>query len=111
MTKETAATKAERPAPTRKRRCDSSGLVAKLRRTLIPYCSSISQKPFSIAVQHPADQAFQITVGKLPRIEADRKSTRLNSSHTVISYAVFCLKKKKKTKNKKKITKKCIDDI
>src|SRR5437588_10512753 len=28
----------------------------------------------------------------------DRKSTRLNSSHTVISYAVFCLKKKKKQK-------------
>src|SRR6266566_8762852 len=32
----------------------------------------------------------------------DRKSTRLNSSHLVISYAVFCLKKKKKKKNKKK---------
>src|SRR5947207_9135939 len=30
-----------------------------------------------------------------PRWELDRKSTRLNSSHTVISYAVFCLKKKK----------------
>src|SRR5436190_15671969 len=30
--------------------------------------------------------------------DADRKSTRLNSSHTVISYAVFCLKKKNKTK-------------
>src|SRR5476649_1211049 len=29
-------------------------------------------------------------------IDTDRKSTRLNSSHTVISYAVFCLKKKKK---------------
>src|SRR5262252_10340452 len=29
----------------------------------------------------------------------DRKSTRLNSSHTVISYAVFCLKKKKKNIN------------
>src|SRR5438132_6730550 len=28
-------------------------------------------------------------------VDADRKSTRLNSSHTVISYAVFCLKKKK----------------
>src|SRR5256885_9975260 len=28
------------------------------------------------------------------RVEADRKSTRLNSSHLVISYAVFCLKKK-----------------
>src|SRR5215204_7441393 len=44
----------------------------------------------------------------------DRKSTRLNSSHTVISYAVFCLKKKKKlyqtyytiNKNKKKQKKK-----
>src|SRR5438034_6362885 len=33
---------------------------------------------------------------------ADRKSTRLNSSHTVISYAVFCLKKKKKRNTKKK---------
>src|SRR5438034_6544933 len=32
-------------------------------------------------------------------ISGDRKSTRLNSSHTVISYAVFCLKKKKKKKN------------
>src|SRR5437588_6053221 len=28
-------------------------------------------------------------------VDGDRKSTRLNSSHTVISYAVFCLKKKK----------------
>src|ERR1022692_5163588 len=31
-------------------------------------------------------------------VALDRKSTRLNSSHLVISYAVFCLKKKKKTK-------------
>src|SRR5437870_9129552 len=31
--------------------------------------------------------------------ETDRKSTRLNSSHVAISYAVFCLKKKKKTTN------------
>src|SRR5688572_32495793 len=30
--------------------------------------------------------------------DGDRKSTRLNSSHSQISYAVFCLKKKKKTK-------------
>src|SRR5947207_5526067 len=30
-------------------------------------------------------------------VKLDRKSTRLNSSHTVISYAVFCLKKKKNT--------------
>src|SRR5256885_9668995 len=33
---------------------------------------------------------------------SDRKSTRLNSSHLVISYAVFCLKKKKKTKYQSK---------
>src|SRR5947208_9112382 len=32
----------------------------------------------------------------------DRKSTRLNSSHQIISYAVFCLKKKKKKKHKTK---------
>src|SRR5689334_24629006 len=32
------------------------------------------------------------------RSAGDRKSTRLNSSHSSISYAVFCLKKKKKTK-------------
>src|SRR5438034_5908056 len=34
-----------------------------------------------------------LTIHETP--ERDRKSTRLNSSHTVISYAVFCLKKKK----------------
>src|SRR5207253_10853637 len=33
------------------------------------------------------------------RAEEDRKSTRLNSSHVAISYAVFCLKKKKKQKH------------
>src|SRR5436189_5793073 len=36
------------------------------------------------------------------RPRADRKSTRLNSSHRCISYAVFCLKKKKKKKEIKK---------
>src|SRR5438034_4896726 len=33
-------------------------------------------------------------------VKEDRKSTRLNSSHTVISYAVFCLKKKKELKHR-----------
>src|SRR5207248_11158636 len=41
---------------------------------------------------------------RLPRQRRDRKSTRLNSSHRTISYAVFCLKKKKK-KNKQTIKK------
>src|SRR2546427_8688411 len=35
--------------------------------------------------------------GRQSLIEEDRKSTRLNSSHSQISYAVFCLKKKKNT--------------
>src|SRR5438067_6203445 len=35
--------------------------------------------------------------GEVNRERRDRKSTRLNSSHVSISYAVFCLKKKKKT--------------
>src|SRR5437588_3111264 len=41
----------------------------------------------------------------MPTRYKDRKSTRLNSSHTVISYAVFCLKKKKKKKSRKIILK------
>src|SRR5207248_5261723 len=40
----------------------------------------------------------------LPLRERDRKSTRLNSSHRTISYAVFCLKKKKKKKNPHTVT-------
>src|SRR5437773_5789025 len=41
----------------------------------------------------------------LTKSHADRKSTRLNSSHITISYAVFCLKKKKKKKNPNPTTK------
>src|SRR2546421_6483785 len=37
-------------------------------------------------------------------VGVDRKSTRLNSSHDQISYAVFCLKKKKKEKNDLRLT-------
>src|SRR5688572_31314191 len=47
----------------------------------------------------------QLQLERLPRPHQppqDRKSTRLNSSHSQISYAVFCLKKKKKKKKNKK---------
>src|SRR5688572_32180815 len=37
------------------------------------------------------------------RLRADRKSTRLNSSHSQISYAVFCLKKKKKVDSRSRL--------
>src|SRR5260221_10901901 len=62
------------------------------RSTLFPYTTLFrSAQPRqhcgTPAARHLADELAQ---------QGDRKSTRLNSSHTVISYAVFCLKKKKK---------------
>src|SRR5438552_11647794 len=52
-----------------------------------------------------AAATLQVFWLSMPRItdatnSPDRKSTRLNSSHQIISYAVFCLKKKKKIKTK-----------
>src|SRR5437660_11780097 len=49
-------------------------------------------------VVHDTRQTFRTGAGNEPLDFAleDRKSTRLNSSHVAISYAVFCLKKKKK---------------
>src|SRR5438034_4646633 len=44
-----------------------------------------------------ADAQGALRAGRRADAARDRKSTRLNSSHTVISYAVFCLKKKTKT--------------
>src|SRR6266511_4882343 len=52
----------------------------------------------------PSGPARPCSRGLLRR--ADRKSTRLNSSHVKISYAVFCLKKKKKKKNHHRLIKK-----
>src|SRR5438132_4495964 len=45
-----------------------------------------------------ATAAVLAPAASLSQAGRDRKSTRLNSSHTVISYAVFCLKKKKNDK-------------
>src|SRR5688572_31861565 len=52
-----------------------------------------------IGLQHERDSTAHDRSG-----HADRKSTRLNSSHSQISYAVFCLKKKKKKKKNIKNT-------
>src|SRR5438034_11839910 len=49
------------------------------------------EKPCS----HDMFEAKQVVAAAQKYNRLDRKSTRLNSSHTVISYAVFCLKKKK----------------
>src|SRR2546427_5996418 len=53
------------------------------------------------ADQARVDEACEVDAGDVAAlgehaVEVDRKSTRLNSSHSQISYAVFCLKKKKK---------------
>src|SRR2546429_3658138 len=42
----------------------------------------------------PGDRSDRVPPGRLVPYNRDRKSTRLNSSHGYISYAVFCLKKK-----------------
>src|SRR5438270_10049765 len=51
-------------------------------------CVNVGKDRFEIAELHAGD------IGVVAKL--DRKSTRLNSSHSQISYAVFCLKKKKK---------------
>src|SRR3712207_8714935 len=58
-----------------------------------------AEPPTDINEYEPPDEIIngQIDLGALTAEFQDRKSTRLNSSHANISYAVFCLKKKKTT--------------
>src|SRR5947209_17408652 len=80
------------------------------RSTLFPY-TTLFRSLLQIGLlggQEAIAQFFHVA-GKLVGVcRPDRKSTRLNSSHANISYAVFCLKKKKKqqrrTETKEKIT-------
>src|SRR5438034_6439794 len=80
------------------------------RSTLFPYTTlfrSVLAPKFLDATDFSEGYAFVVAndgtklFGIIDKSGKDRKSTRLNSSHTVISYAVFCLKKKKKKNNKK----------
>src|SRR2546427_7396386 len=79
------------------------------RSTLFPYTtlfrSAIGQRTdtsgdaiLDWAAGRGYDDVVRSVVPDEPDRIADRKSTRLNSSHSQISYAVFCLKKKKKIK-------------
>src|SRR5215216_6931968 len=60
------------------------------RSTLFPYTTLFRSRAI------PHNLADIVGGTPLVRFTRDRKSTRLNSSHQIISYAVFCLKKKKK---------------
>src|SRR2546426_5906085 len=77
------------------------------RSTLFPYTTLFRSRKHGDVLAHLRlrlkfqDAAVELTAGigvdgDRHRHPRDRKSTRLNSSHLVISYAVFCLKKKKK---------------
>src|SRR2546426_4554797 len=75
------------------------------RSTLFPYttlfrsCSAVAAVGERVLLGRRRGDRVLIRAGLDPDlVRGDRKSTRLNSSHLVISYAVFCLKKKKKKK-------------
>src|SRR2546426_4957895 len=83
------------------------------RSTLFPYTTLFrsgfpgTQELTAVEAYDPsADTWIAMAPLSTPR---DRKSTRLNSSHLVISYAVFCLKKKKKIQNDTKLINKSDD--
>src|SRR5690625_6984987 len=64
---------------------------------LLPKVNQDDANAVKCVIHDGADQAG-LTDGHVPvLVRTDRKSTRLNSSHVAISYAVFCLKKKKLT--------------
>src|SRR5256885_10554746 len=64
------------------------------RSTLFPY-TTLFRSDLRKRRRHPSRALGAGGARPLRRRRSDRKSTRLNSSHLVISYAVFCLKKKK----------------
>src|SRR5437870_10595757 len=82
------------------------------RSTLFPYTTLFRSQAAdkTTRIWDLADLARPVAVGNLPgQIGKDRKSTRLNSSHVAISYAVFCLKKKKQKKHTK-VTKRLVEE-
>src|SRR2546428_3854329 len=72
------------------------------RSTLFPYTTLFRSTPAHLpAAMKLRGAASKLRRGTLKlRGRGDRKSTRLNSSHDQISYAVFCLKKKKKSRSR-----------
>src|SRR5947209_12541067 len=71
------------------------------RSTLFPYTTLFRSTTPAHGESHPKSPVFLRRWKDRGPDRTDRKSTRLNSSHANISYAVFCLKKKKKHKKRK----------
>src|SRR2546430_12318742 len=76
-----------------------SNVIEKTRRLCVDLSVDVSLRKY---VDHPIRVNCDVILScghtrhESLKVNADRKSTRLNSSHSQISYAVFCLKKKKK---------------
>src|SRR5690625_6954974 len=62
-----------------------------------PFQSSFGWHILQVQERRQKDMSDLMLRNEAAQLLRDRKSTRLNSSHVAISYAVFCLKKKKKT--------------
>src|SRR6267143_6695023 len=99
------------PQPRAHRAFPVDGAGARARVELLVLHERLDLQRHGTCLHAHRNRIFGSCPGRAPAPE-DRKSTRLNSSHSSISYAVFCLKKKKKTisiftliKKKKKIIK------
>src|SRR3989442_11877427 len=75
------------------------------RSTLFPYTTLFRSSQSALELgHHQAARTHEVDLLLPLRNPGDRKSTRLNSSHVRISYAVFCLKKKKEKHKSKQIS-------
>src|SRR2546422_1228902 len=81
-----------------------------------PYIPRLREGPRCPPLPNPGGRSLLLPspLGRERRTAGDRKSTRLNSSHGYISYAVFCLKKKKKLHHNEllhKVNSRRIDEV
>src|SRR5258708_17021183 len=74
----------------------------------LPISTSSSRSPAASSVRSTGAIPTRTTLASSADTFRDRKSTRLNSSHQIISYAVFCLKKKKNKIRKEQDHTRCI---
>src|SRR2546428_8455581 len=87
------------------------------RSTLFPYTTLFRSRPRSRPARgaeaslHAGPRRVHSRPRRAATAEEDRKSTRLNSSHDQISYAVFCLKTKKKESRSQHTSVEVIDDV